>query len=47
MSISLPGLSLMPLFEEIYIDGEETAFDPLPFNRPDMNDPAIILHSSG
>lgn len=41
------GSSPMPLFEEIYVDGKETTYDLLPFKRPDMNDPGIIVHSSG
>jgi acyl-CoA synthetase (AMP-forming)/AMP-acid ligase II len=44
---NIPGSSPMPLFEEIYVDGKETAYDALPFKRPDMNDPGIIVHSSG
>ncbi|KZT28667.1 acetyl-CoA synthetase-like protein [Neolentinus lepideus HHB14362 ss-1] len=39
------NMSSMPTFEELYIDDDD--FKPLSFERPDMDDPAIILHSSG
>ncbi|TFK52863.1 acetyl-CoA synthetase-like protein [Heliocybe sulcata] len=40
-----PDVSKIPVFEELYNEDEE--FQPLSFERPDMDDPAIILHSSG
>jgi acyl-CoA synthetase (AMP-forming)/AMP-acid ligase II len=41
--------SNMPTFEEIYISSSanDAAFQPLPPFRPDLDTPAIILHSSG
>jgi acyl-CoA synthetase (AMP-forming)/AMP-acid ligase II len=44
---TIPRTSTMPLFEEVYNDEKEIPFHQLPFSRPDMNEPAIILHSSG
>ncbi|KIM78762.1 hypothetical protein PILCRDRAFT_10982 [Piloderma croceum F 1598] len=43
----MPGTSLMPLFEDIYIDEADMIFQPLPPTRPDLNELAAILHSSG
>jgi hypothetical protein len=37
----------MPLFEDIYIDEADMIFQPLPPTRPDLNELAVILHSSG
>ena len=43
----LPKLSTMPLFEDLYLDDHETTFKPLPSYKPDWNDSAFIVHSSG
>ncbi|KIM81777.1 hypothetical protein PILCRDRAFT_8450 [Piloderma croceum F 1598] len=43
----IPKTSLMPLFEDIYIDEADMIFQPLPPSRPDLNELAVILHSSG
>lgn len=42
-----PGLSQMPTFEILYRSSTQTTFTPLPLRRPNMEDPAIILQSSG
>jgi acyl-CoA synthetase (AMP-forming)/AMP-acid ligase II len=42
----IPGISHMPLFEEVYND-EKEAFLPLPCSRPNLDEPAVILHTSG
>ncbi|KLO14348.1 acetyl-CoA synthetase-like protein [Schizopora paradoxa] len=42
-----PRLSQMPAFEDIYACSIETSFTPLPLRRPNMEEPAIILQSSG
>lgn len=43
----IPGTSFMPLFHDIYIDEAEVIFQPLPHVRPELDESAIILHSSG
>ncbi|OBZ79958.1 L-aminoadipate-semialdehyde dehydrogenase large subunit [Grifola frondosa] len=40
-----PTLSLIPQFEELYL--KDATFEPLPFERPQLSDRAVILHSSG
>lgn len=42
----LPHQALLPLFHEIYLDAA-VPFEPLPPTKWSLNDPGIILHSSG
>lgn len=42
-----PRMHLMPKFEDIYLPNSEKDFVPLSFKKPDLNETAIILHSSG
>ncbi|KAF4568264.1 putative NRPS-like protein biosynthetic cluster [Pleurotus pulmonarius] len=44
-SIVLPGRSMMPTFEEIFVS--DAAFELLPPCRPNANSLALIFHSSG
>ncbi|KAH9949726.1 hypothetical protein B0H21DRAFT_819887 [Amylocystis lapponica] len=41
----VPGLSRMPLYEDLYM--KNASFTPLPSFHPDLSSTAIILHSSG
>jgi acyl-CoA synthetase (AMP-forming)/AMP-acid ligase II len=43
----IPATSLMPHFEDIYIEEAEATFRLLPPTRPQLIEPAIIFHSSG
>ncbi|GJE93533.1 acetyl-CoA synthetase-like protein [Phanerochaete sordida] len=42
-----PTLSTVPAFEELYADGKHEPVEPLPPYRPQWDDPALIMHSSG
>ncbi|KAJ3520636.1 hypothetical protein NM688_g9133 [Phlebia brevispora] len=42
-----PGMSNIPVFEDIFIDDHEETFEPLPPYKPGWDDPALIMHSSG
>ena len=46
-STKMPATSLMPHFKDIYIEEADATFRPLPANRPQLIEPAIIFHSSG
>lgn len=44
---TLPQISTMPVFEDLYITDPNVPFDPLPPIFPDQDDPVIVMHSSG
>ncbi|CAL1699337.1 unnamed protein product [Somion occarium] len=43
----LPALAAVPAFEGLYPQRDDPTFELLPPIRPDWDDPAVILHSSG
>lgn len=47
LAVSIPTQSVMPVFEDLYIDQNGVTFEPLPLEKPSLNDAAVILHSSG
>ena len=42
-----PVLSTVPRYEDLYVCGHEAEFTPLPAYKPDWDDAALIVHSSG
>ena len=43
----LPAIQGIPLFETLYPRDLDESYEPLPKFKPDWNDPAVIMHSSG
>lgn len=43
----LPPRAQMPVFEDLYIDDRESALEPLPPLHADLDDPIVMMHSSG
>lgn len=44
---SLPILESIPAFDSLFPKVSDDGFEPLPSFRPDWDDPAVIMHSSG
>lgn len=44
---SAPAIETIPAFESLFDAGSDEGFEPLPQFKPDWNDPAVIMHSSG
>lgn len=43
----LPQKTDMPIFEDLYVDDSAEAFEPLPPLNADLDDPIVMMHSSG
>jgi acyl-CoA synthetase (AMP-forming)/AMP-acid ligase II len=43
----LPHKAEMPVFEDIYSNSSKAAFEPLPPLNADLDDPCVMMHSSG
>lgn len=44
---SLPDRMQMPVFEELYVHNFDAAFEPLPPLNADLDEPTVMMHSSG
>lgn len=43
----LPHMATMPVFEDLYEQDSSAPFEPLPPLKFDMDDPVVVMHSSG